>query len=121
MRRHRRPVVEASIPDEPAAGVIEVACSGPRFATSLLAASPRQSCTRKSKAERVVLRRYDLSPLLAAVRFHRSIPTDGIASVKLVLLRVHQIERPEGAAHDAGVSTRACQRHASGTTPSDEL
>jgi hypothetical protein len=95
VRRHRRPVVEASITYEPAAGVIEVVCSGPKIRDELARTFAQTILHQEIGGERVVLRRYDLSPLLTPNEFTFD-PEDGIASVKVTLLRVQKLET-EGA------------------------
>jgi hypothetical protein len=95
VRRHRRPVVEASITYEPAGGVIEVVCSGPKLRDELARLFAKAILRQEIEGERIVLRRYDLSPLLAPNDLAFD-PEDGIASVKVMLLRVQKLET-EGA------------------------
>jgi hypothetical protein len=104
VRRHRRPVVEASITYEPAAGVIEVVCSGPKVRDELARTFAETILHQEIEGERVVLRRYDLSPLLAPNELTFD-PEDGIASVKVTLLRVQKLET-EGARTTLEINAR---------------
>ena len=91
MRRHRRPVVELSVTYEPALGVIEVVQPdrnkrdelAPLFADTVLGHS--------IEGQRIRLREYDLSRLLAPFDFPFD-PAAGTESVELVLLRVQRLD-----------------------------
>jgi len=87
MRRHYRPVVEASITYEPATGVIEVVTSGGKVRDKLARLFADTILGQDVATERMPLRRYDLSRLLNPCDFPCD-PEDRIESVKVVLLRI---------------------------------
>ena len=114
VRRHRRPVVEVSITYEPATGVIEVVASAGKLRDQLARIFADTILRQEIAAERIAVRRFDLSRLLQPFDFPFD-PADGIESVKLVLLRLHRDEQPEDAA-DPGMSP-ARQWHDLGPGP----
>jgi hypothetical protein len=94
VRRHRRPVVEVSITYEPATGVIEVIASVGKLRDQLARIFADTVLRQEIAAEQIVLRRFDLSRLLQPFEFPFD-PADGIQLVKLVLLRLHQMNNPK--------------------------
>jgi hypothetical protein len=108
VRRHRRPVVEVSITYEPATGVIEVVASAGKFRDQLARIFADTILRQEIAAERIALRRFDLSLLLRPFDFPFD-PADRIESVKLVLLRLHLMNNP------ARRFTLECPRRAKGT------
>jgi len=108
VRRHRRPIVEVSITYEPATGVIEVVASVGKLRDQLARIFADTILRQEIAAEQIALRRFDLSPLLQPFDFAFD-PVDGIESVKLVLLRLHQMNNPKRRL------TLECPRRADGT------
>jgi hypothetical protein len=108
VRRHRRPVVEVSITYEPATGVIEVVASVGKLRDQLARIFADTVLRQEIAAEQITLRRFDLSRLLQPFDFPFD-PADGIESVKLVLLRLHQMNNPKRRL------TLECPRRADGT------
>ena len=108
VRRHRRPVVEVSITYEPATGVIEVVASVGKLRDQLARIFADTILRQEIAAEQIALRRFDLSRLLQPFDFPFD-PADGIESVKLVLLRLHQMNNPKRRL------TLECPRRANGT------
>ncbi len=92
-RRHRRPVYEAAMTYEPAAGVIEVVAQGRECREDLARMFAETLLRREIETERVPLRRYDLALLMHPFEFPTD-PEDGIDSVKLVLLRLRPYDDP---------------------------
>jgi hypothetical protein len=89
VRRHRRPVVEASVTYEPATGVIEVVSSGGKFRDELGRIFANTILVQGIGAERITLRRFDLARLLRPFDFPFD-TADGIESVKVVSLRLQR-------------------------------
>ena len=108
VRRHRRPVVEASITYEPATGVIEVVASAGQLRDQLARIFADTILRQEIAAERIAVRRFDLSRLLQPFDFPFD-PADGIESVKLVLLRLHPMNNPKMRLN------LECPRRANGT------
>jgi hypothetical protein len=108
VRRHRRPVVEVSITYEPATGVIEVVASAGRFRDQLARIFADTVLRQEIAAERIALRRFDLSRLLRPFDFPFD-PADGIESAAVVLLRLHRMSSPKRR------FTLECPRRAEGT------
>jgi hypothetical protein len=108
VRRHRRPVVEVSITYEPATGVIEVVASVGKLRDQLARIFADTVLRQEIAAEQIALRRFDLSRLLQPFDFPFH-PADGIESVTLVLLRLHQMNNPKRRL------TLECPRRADGT------
>lgn len=108
VRRHRRPAVEVSITYEPTTGVIEVVASAGKFRDQLARIFADTILRQEIAADRISLRRFDLSRLLQSFDFPFD-PADGIESVKLVLLRLHQMNNPKRRL------TLECPRRADGT------
>ena len=94
VRRHRRPVVEVSITYEPATGVIEVVASVGKLRDQLARIFADTVLRQGIAAEQIALRRFDLSPLLQRFDFPFD-AADHIELVKLVLLRLHQMNNPK--------------------------
>ena len=94
VRRHRRPVVEASITYEPAAGVIEVVSSGGKFRDELARTFADTILAQAIGTERIALRRFDLARLLRPFDFPFDVG-DGIESVKAVSLRLQRVGAEE--------------------------
>ena len=108
VRRHRRPVVEVSITYQPATGVIEVVASAGQLRAQLARIFADTILRQEIAAERIAVRRFDLSRLLQPFDFPFN-PTDGIELVKLVLLRLHPMNNPMTRL------TLECPRRANGT------
>ena len=90
VRRHRRPVVEASITYEPAAGVIEVVSTGGKFRDELARTFADTILAQAIGTERIALRRFALTRFLR--RFDFPFDTaDRIESVKVVSLRLQRV------------------------------
>jgi hypothetical protein len=90
VRRHRRPVVEASVTYEPATGVIEVVSSGGKFRDELARTFADTILAQATGTERIALRRFDLARVLRPFDFPFD-TADGIESVKVVLLRLQRV------------------------------
>lgn len=108
VRRHRRPVVEASITYEPARGVIEVVTPTGKLRDELARLFADTILDWELETERIPLRRYDLSPLLKSFDFPCH-PDDRIESVKVVLLRLQRMST------EPRRLTLECPRRASST------
>jgi hypothetical protein len=108
VRRHRRPVVEASVTYEPATGVIEVVSSGGKFRDDLSRMFADTILAQAIGAKRITLRRFDLSRLLRPFDFAFD-PADGIESVKVVSLRLQRVST------DARRMILECPRRAQGS------
>jgi hypothetical protein len=91
-RGHRRPVHEVAITYESATGVIEVVAAGRESRDALARLFATVMLQQRTETGRLPLRRYDLSSLLGPRAFPTD-PEDGIASVRLVLLRVEPIDQ----------------------------
>jgi hypothetical protein len=94
VRRHRRPVVEASVTYEPATGVIEVVSSGGKFRDELARTFADTILAQAIGTVRIALRRFDLTRLLRPFDFPFDV-VDGIESVKVVSLRLQRIGAEE--------------------------
>jgi hypothetical protein len=94
VRRHRRPVVEASVTYEPATGVIEVVSSGGKFRDELARTFADTILAQAIGTERIALRRFDLARLLRPFDFPFDV-ADGIESVKVVSLRLQRVGAEE--------------------------
>jgi hypothetical protein len=90
VRRHRRPVVEASVTYEPATGVIEVVSSGGKFRDELARTFADTILAQAIGADRITLRRLDLTRVLRPFDFPFD-AADGIESVKVVSLRLQRV------------------------------
>jgi hypothetical protein len=108
VRRHRRPVIEVSITYEPVTGVIEVVASVGKLRDQLARIFAANVLRQEIAAEQIALRRFDVSRLLQPFDFPFD-PADGIESVKLVLIRLHQMNNPKRRL------TLECPRRADGT------
>ena len=90
VRRHRRPVMEASVTYEPATGVIEVVSSGGKFRDELARTFADTILAQAIGTERIALRRFDLARLLRPFDFPFD-TADGIELVKVVSLRLQRV------------------------------
>jgi hypothetical protein len=90
VRRHRRPVVEASVTYEPATGVIEVVSSGGKFRDELARTFADTILAQAIGTDRIALRRFALTRLLRPFDFPFD-AADRIESVKVVSLRLQRL------------------------------
>lgn len=91
VRRERRPVFEAALTYEPAAGVVEVVASDRESREEMARLMARCLLDLEFQGARVPFRRYDLSVLLRPCAFPTD-PEDGIESVEVRQLRLMPID-----------------------------
>jgi hypothetical protein len=91
IRRPRRPVFEAALTYEPGPGVIEVVAKEREKREGLVRILARDLLDTEFRAERIPLRRYDLSALMKPLTFPTD-PSDGIDTVRVNLLRLMPID-----------------------------
>ena len=92
-RRPRRPVFEAAITYEPAAGVIEVVAHDRESREDLVRLFARDLLTTEFRQERLPLRKFDLGMLRQPFAFPTD-PGDGIELVRVNHLRLMPVDTP---------------------------
>jgi hypothetical protein len=92
-RRPRRPVFEAAVTYEPAAGVIEVVANDRESREDLVRLFARDLLATEFRQERLPLRKFDLGILRQSFAFPTD-PGDGIESVRVNHLRLMPIDTP---------------------------